>query len=923
MKKYFIILLTIIALVGSIGGYFYIKSTMISKEVDVFTALPRMPYNIVRINNANAMSQALLYNNNYWQDMSTLSSFAEMNQLITHIDSIKYTNESIQKALDNRTFYMASFMKEDKSSTHLWYGQMAKEEWDKFNPIIAKQVSSNYCFAYQDGIFLIGSDQQIVNESLAQIKTKKSIMSENPDFQRIVETAGKRAVFNWIFNIEVIGEQYFDQLTEQGRNMLNELKFYADWCCIDGVIESDKLIFNGFANKKGHYHYTSTIEQQETGHNTLVERMPISTYYYKHLFINNLDLYNQQLDLYSEQHNLPPTASGVEKLETAAGESPIVFFQNFFGGEIAYGCTPEGEFVLVKLIDAEQASQSLQHLVEEMAEQVNTTTQNGLSFYQFNNNGFAGCVFGRNYTLPEEHISILGNKLIIASNQKLAHHITTIDANTQTLPCSSNYQEANRMLLSKSNLSLYIDIPFIVQNANQFVTGNLYQEIEQTKTIWENFSVFCMQTENDLSGNTFNHLFVQYNKLLTSEDNTVLASNTTAENIPSETTVQQIPEATPVEQPAESETNELTDIKEIVRTRTISNQKPLCTATLDYPAAIAPQLVKNHKTGEHEIVIQDTHNQLYLINSSGKILWKKSLSDRIVGNISQVDLFKNNKLQLAFATKNQLIVMDRNGNMVSGFPKSFSKSTVCGLTTCDYDKNRDYRFFIPHSDGTITLLKSDGSSPSDWQFAGSKGLQNEIQYFNQKGKDFLVTFDKDQCYFLNRKGQERILSNNSIKKATHGSFYEDVLGSKNRFICTSPQGNILYVYNNEVKEASIKKYSENHLFTLFKGNYGNYYIYLDQQGLDVYDRDLNIYMRDSEIKGGTNPTLLMHKSIMAAYENEQQCWIIYNLVGQRQAYQIFTSDTPLAYFGTFKPYSSPCLVVTEGKELKWYKINEK
>jgi hypothetical protein len=410
--------------------------------------------------------------------------------------------------------------------------------------------------------------------------------------------------------------------------------------------------------------------------------------------------------------------------------------------------------------------------------------------------------------------------------------------------------------------------------------------------------------------------------MMASDEKMVLATNTSDKSIPTDTVAQQITNTTLTEQPATP--NEPAATQEIVRTRTISKQKPLCTAMLDYPAAIAPQLVKNHKTGEHEIAIQDTQNQLYLINSSGKILWKKPLSNRIIGNILQVDIFKNNKLQMAFVTKNQLIIIDRNGNMVNGYPKSLSKEAICGLTVCDYDKNRDYRFFIPNSDGSITLLKSDGKSPSDWQFAGSQqGIQHKIQYFNQKGKDFLVTFDNQQCYFLNRKGQERILSNNRIKKATNGSFYEDVLGSKNRFICTSPKGNIQYVYNNEVKEATIKEYSSQHLFTLYKGNQGNYYIFFDKGELDVYDRDLNIYMRDIEIKGGSTPTLLMNKSIIAAYDNEQQCWIIYNLVGQRSGYQVFASDTPLAYFGAFKPYQSPCLVVTEGKELKWYKINDK
>jgi hypothetical protein len=82
-------------------------------------------------------------------------------------------------------------------------------------------------------------------------------------------------------------------------------------------------------------------------------------------------------------------------------------------------------------------------------------------------------------------------------------------------------------------------------------------------------------------------------------------------------------------------------------------------------------------------------------------------------------------------------------------------------------------------------------------------------------------------------------------------------------------------------------------------------------------------MQDKHVVAGNHPTLLMHGSKMAVFDSEQRCWIIYNLVSKRKAYQVFASDTPMAYFGAFKPYTSPCLVLTDGKQLKWYKVNEK
>src|SRR5690606_8208876 len=98
----------------------------------------------------------------------------------------------------------------------------------------------------------------------------------------------------------------------------------------------------------------------------------------------------------------------------------------------------------------------------------------------------------------------------------------------------------------------------------------------------------------------------------------------------------------------------------------------LFSTTLDAKIATRPQFVMNHRTKRKEVVVQDIENNLYLISTDGKVLWKKKLNSQISGNIQQVDLYRNGRLQLAFVTKNELMVVDRNGEDVPPFPKKFS-----------------------------------------------------------------------------------------------------------------------------------------------------------------------------------------------------------------------------------------------------------
>ena len=90
------------------------------------------------------------------------------------------------------------------------------------------------------------------------------------------------------------------------------------------------------------------------------------------------------------------------------------------------------------------------------------------------------------------------------------------------------------------------------------------------------------------------------------------------------------------------------------------------TATFDTPVRWGPFAVHNHKTQALEWVVQDEENQLYLLDTTGDIVWKKQLDGAILGPVTQVDLYRNKRLQLAFTTAKSFQVLDRNGNAVLG-----------------------------------------------------------------------------------------------------------------------------------------------------------------------------------------------------------------------------------------------------------------
>src|SRR5204863_3027562 len=62
---------------------------------------------------------------------------------------------------------------------------------------------------------------------------------------------------------------------------------------------------------------------------------------------------------------------------------------------------------------------------------------------------------------------------------------------------------------------------------------------------------------------------------------------------------------------------------------------------LDATPRGSPSFVVNHYTGEKEIMIQDSLNNIYLLTNNGKILWKRKLDSPVMSEIYLIDFFEN------------------------------------------------------------------------------------------------------------------------------------------------------------------------------------------------------------------------------------------------------------------------------------------
>lgn len=226
---------------------------------------------------------------------------------------------------------------------------------------------------------------------------------------------------------------------------------------------------------------------------------------------------------------------------------------------------------------------------------------------------------------------------------------------------------------------------------------------------------------------------------------------------------------------------------------------------LDKALLNTPQFVKNHITKQKEIVIQDVNNNLYLISNKGKILWKKQLQGAVLGEIEQIDIYKNGRLQLAFATPNKVYVLDRNGKEVKPFSLNFNDEITQPLAVFDYDNRKKYRLLVTQGKNVL-IYDTKGKRVKGFTFKSANAkINSKPKHFRIGSKDYITIKTKNKLYILDRLGKTRVRPKQSFSYSNQPLFLYN-----NTFTTTTSNGDLISVDSKGNVSSRNLNLSENH-----------------------------------------------------------------------------------------------------------------
>lgn len=369
-----------------------------------------------------------------------------------------------------------------------------------------------------------------------------------------------------------------------------------------------------------------------------------------------------------------------------------------------------------------------------------------ISQSQFLNEAFNPLIKG----FKASYYCVMDDKYIFSESTPILESIITNRNGGNNYRNSASYEIASENLTNRSNILLLANSNGMKDAGGQFYPESLIKDIEKSPNT--NY-IYSSQIASDQN---FFHTHLSVNKLV-SRDKSGTAS-------------------------------------------------PHFTIELDNEISSDPQFVMNHRTGKKEIVVQDAENNLYLISTEGKVLWKKELEGPVQGKITQVDIYKNGRLQLAFTTDNQFMILDRNGKEVPPFTKSFPGGNLNPLAVFDYEKNKDYRFVVTQG-SKVFMYNSKARIVSGFKYTEAKSdILGPPKHIRIGQRDYLVFKLVDGTLkILSRVGSERITVNESIQFSDN-----EVYLYRNKFILTDKSGTLFSIDTNGKVSKSDLNLNEDH-----------------------------------------------------------------------------------------------------------------
>ncbi|MFT6746316.1 MAG: hypothetical protein ACJAZ2_000655 [Glaciecola sp.] len=795
MRKFLIALLVLLILL--IAGYFVYslknkeENSISSKGIN---AIPYSAVAILRVQNPVTKWDKLM-KGSYGKQLSGIKEIQEVTTALANFKKASDNNSVFKDVLSDNPIYLSAHMTGVKSYNFLVVCNFNPENKKSFIDAFSKELKdykistrkyeecsitdlqlkegkNHLSVVFEKGLIMVSTSAILIEESILQLK-HRTPLDQKKEFAKLFKTADLSLDANLFVNYSEAGK--FLNVFGSGKSIAKQkLSQFGNWMEVDLKISDKGIMMNGFSLiKDSSSTFLSNLQDLSPAKINATSIVPDNISYmsclsfedYKDYRIKFKEHLQSQQQLYQYEKN-------IKDFNKAHGLNLKEDLFKWIGSEFCFFMTQgdqqnpmDNACVAIHSNNIELAIEKLKKIEQATGPKKDSSIFSNHVIYNLglpNLLKFAlGDFFKGN---KRSYYTILEDYVVFGNDEGNLKNVINSYVRRKTLVKNKDFNQFYENFSDKSNYFVYINPKKAKNFWSYFLNKEVAKVLNDNQELINGFEAVGFQA--------------------VSHDNLYY-------------------------------TNVYSNYKIIEESADLN----LITFELDTSYSQAPWLVKNHYTGETELLLQDDRNTLYLINNVGIILWKKSLKNKIIGKIHTIDRYHNKKYQFLFGTGDKLHLIDRNSKDVGGFPVKLKRPQTEGLAVLDYDKNKKYRILVP-SGKYLTCYSKEAKIVKGWTFKGAKNtIANTPELLQVGKKDYIVFNDlSGNMYTLNRKGEQRIKYHNKLRKNKEN--YEVYLNgslSNSGIITTDTSGTIMFLkMNDQVTSITTRNFTKEHSFYMSK-----------------------------------------------------------------------------------------------------------
>lgn len=814
------IVVVIVFIIAIVSFYIYLKSQQ-KPSINPISAVPINSALIIDIKKPQKLYSKLT-KNSLFKKLCQIDAVFKLNSNLSALDSVVNGNAKLNQLftqnpflisfheVGNKKFYPLCIIaapgyfetnqifKSIETDLKNQKYTITNERYNQAKLYKISKGNTQFFYSYHKGLLLWSSSEILLEDAIRQSESEVTLLN-NADLNRLIETSGQNAEANIYIQFKNF-QIWLNKLIPQEYLKSHSIKQIGNWVELDLNLKSQTLLFNGFASASTDVSsFMDLFQGQKPQHIKSLKFVPVGSEAFFWFGISNYRLYKQNLREYMRQlGQLDRLETNSKQVRLAFGNNADNELENIFKNELAQVILPdETALFYIKTHGFRDASELLNKWLKNYCK----VNNKNLNDYKTNFSIDKESVFPI-YKMPIDYLptrlfgtwfnackakyaTVFDDYIIFGDTYNAVSRTIYNNVLQKTLAYDGAYTQFSDYLSSKANFFAFISLSGNGKVLESTISNNAFKFYKKNQLLIRDFYAVAWQfsAENNLYYNNilFNH----------QPSNAIKAAT-------------------------EWETR------------------------LDTLIAFKPELVINHYTKQKEIFVQDEKNNVYLINHSGRVLWKKHIEEAIMGKVFQVDYFKNGKLQYLFNTKTKIYLLDRNGNFVKRYPIKLPAAAAVPLSVFDYDKNRNYRLFVPLVNNKIIVYNIEGKTVTGFKFKNTDNrIISQVQYIRDNNKDYILITDSERIYILDRRGNTRVKPNVRFRPSKNNTFEYQQGNSQRpgRLVRTDGNGTVYFLYfNGKVEQKLIQKCSPGHYFNTkdVTGDMVSDFVFIDGNELTVY-----------------------------------------------------------------------------------------